>query len=326
MTQKTMTNLERREPVDLRQVRADTRLLEALLRYADEFSLTRIELERAQVKAGRRLLSHAVWAMADELEQLRAERQRLLADALSVEPCHITGMHDPEHHTRYMCQDQRASMLDRVLAVLGLTVGELPRRLHERCGWCHDVPNQEEYRQRLRETYIWAGLEIPPDLAEPAPDAPRPGDTWVVLAHITIDWHYWPDVIKGIKEAASLHPGRVNAAYRELLAVGAIEERRTKPGYPEVRLAHTVKAGRDATHTLLDINEVNEDDYEAVCACGWSESGLPDRDSAIDAHATHAEDPTTGDATSVGDQDLPGGPGRLPGGPGGPTLKEGTIE
>lgn len=89
----------------------------------------------------------------------------VLVDALAVEPCHITGMHEPEHHVRYMCSDQTAAQLKNLLAGLGLSVDHLPRRLHVNCGWCHRVPTQEKYRQQLRESYRWAGVEIPADLA-----------------------------------------------------------------------------------------------------------------------------------------------------------------
>lgn len=99
-----------------------------------------------------------------------------LVDALTIEPCHVTGMHDPTHTEKYLCDIQHSSIVKRLLKTLGLTSGALPKRLHETCGWCHDVPIQEEYREQNRALYRWAGVEIPETLAAPAPDAAREGD------------------------------------------------------------------------------------------------------------------------------------------------------
>jgi hypothetical protein len=99
-------------------------------------------------------------------------RQEIL-DAMALHPCHVTGMHTPEHHLDgSVCNIMLSRSAEGVLALVGATVDDLPRRLHDDCGWCHRVPTQEEYRERLRQTYAWAGEEVPPELAEPAPDAP----------------------------------------------------------------------------------------------------------------------------------------------------------
>jgi hypothetical protein len=148
----------------------------------------------------------------------------LLADALAVRPCHITGMHEPDHHTRYRCSEQKAAALDALLAGLGLEFGDLPRRLHgETCVWCHRVPGQEKYRERLRATYQWAGAEIPAELAESAPDAPRPGDTDVVLARLTGEWRQWPDVFAEVQTATDWPADRIGAAIGALEKSGAVE-------------------------------------------------------------------------------------------------------
>lgn len=148
----------------------------------------------------------------------------LLADVLAVRPCHITGMHEPDHHTRYQCTDQKAVTLDALLAALGLEFADLPRRLHdETCGWCHQVPTQEKYRQRLRATYQWAGAEIPPALAGPAPDAPRPGDADTLLGHLTSDWRQWPDVFAEVQAAAGWPAERIAAAFGAIRDSGAAE-------------------------------------------------------------------------------------------------------
>ena len=101
----------------------------------------------------------AEWAARAVVEVLR--------EALAIEPCHITGEHEPDHHLRYLCRDQQAAMLAGLLAGLGLKFDDLPRRLHDGCGWCHRIPAQERYRERLRATWAWAGIDIPAELAEP---------------------------------------------------------------------------------------------------------------------------------------------------------------
>lgn len=105
-----------------------------------------------------------------------------MVEALTLHPCHITGMHSPEHHLEYVCEHQKGVLLESLLGVLGLRDADsLPHRLHESCGWCHDVPSQEKYRERLRKTYEWAGVPIPEDLAALAEDAWRMGDDETVL-------------------------------------------------------------------------------------------------------------------------------------------------
>ena len=61
--------------------------------------------------------------------------------------------------------------VDRSLELVEVEEGDLPRALHDD-GCCFRVPSTEEYREKLRQTYAWAGEEIPEELAEPAPDAP----------------------------------------------------------------------------------------------------------------------------------------------------------
>lgn len=99
-----------------------------------------------------------------------------LLEALRIEPCHVTGQHDPNHTPHHVCSIQRAEAFSRVLELLGVKEEELPKALHEHCGWCHEVPSQEEYRIRNRELYEWAGVPIPPELAEPGSGAERFSD------------------------------------------------------------------------------------------------------------------------------------------------------
>lgn len=100
-------------------------------------------------------------------------REEIL-EALAIHPCHITGMHSPEHHLNgSVCSHMMTDSADGVLALIGATQDELPRHLHgPQCGWCHRVPTQEEYREQLRRTHEWAGEDIPAELAAPALDAP----------------------------------------------------------------------------------------------------------------------------------------------------------
>lgn len=101
----------------------------------------------------------------DPLETVRA--------AVYLTPCHVTGMHTPEHHLNgTTCDTQRAEILARVLQVLEMPLEAAPHKLHDACYWCHGVPNQEEFRAQRRATYEWADLPIPAELAAPAPDAP----------------------------------------------------------------------------------------------------------------------------------------------------------
>lgn len=124
-------------------------------------------------------------------------RAELLA-ALCLEPCHVTGMHDPNHTDGSVCDIQRAKAFDRLLAVLGVSEGELPRALHDDCYWCRGIPTQEKYREQKRGLHRWAGVPVPDELAAPAPDhgmfdvserevmramrrAPKVKDGWVTI-------------------------------------------------------------------------------------------------------------------------------------------------
>lgn len=64
------------------------------------------------------------------------ERIGKLVDAVYLEPCHITGEHDPKHTHLYVCNFQRAEILKRILDVLGMPKEEIPRRMHEGCAFC----------------------------------------------------------------------------------------------------------------------------------------------------------------------------------------------
>lgn len=98
--------------------------------------------------------------------------------ALTLHPCHITGMHTPEHHVAhrsphsgkelegYVCEAMLKDALQGLLKLIGATVADLPHALHnpKDCGWCRRVPSQEHYRAQLRRSYEWAGEPISKEL------------------------------------------------------------------------------------------------------------------------------------------------------------------
>lgn len=93
-----------------------------------------------------------------EAEQLRA----LILRVARLRPCHVTGMHEPNHHLNYTCEIQRGEILAEVLAAARLEADDIPHALHpEPEYWCHGIPSQEYYRERLRRTHEWAGLPVP---------------------------------------------------------------------------------------------------------------------------------------------------------------------
>lgn len=121
------------------------------------------------------------------LTALESTARALLAaidEAAWLAPCHSVGMHG-QHGPECLCDQQRTAVGGAVMEALGIEPASLPRRLHPaECSWCHRIPGQEQYRDRLRQTWDWAGVENTPELAEPAPDAPHPDDPFWPLAHI----------------------------------------------------------------------------------------------------------------------------------------------
>ncbi len=86
-------------------------------------------------------------------------REELL-EALTLEPCHVTGMHDPSHTPQYVCDIQRSKAFKRVLALVGVNEKELPRRLHgERCYLCtnHREPTLLAWANPEQEPSLEAG-------------------------------------------------------------------------------------------------------------------------------------------------------------------------
>lgn len=120
-------------------------------------------------------------------------RERLL-ELLVLRPCHTTGLHTPDDHLRTVCSEMKISVFDRLLAAVGIDEADLRHELHEECCWCHDIPLQEEYRDRLRRTWAWAGVPLTPELAADAPDKPQPEDVELMFAHVPDHWTVWGEV------------------------------------------------------------------------------------------------------------------------------------
>lgn len=114
-------------------------------------------------------------------QQLHEAIQRTLV----LEPCHVTGMHDPTHTTTYMCNLQKAGLLDALMAAAGLAYDDLRRALHgPGCRSCHHVSSEEYERVKDRQLYAWAGVDLPEELATPGHAAPLPGDKEAILAEL----------------------------------------------------------------------------------------------------------------------------------------------
>ncbi len=79
-------------------------------------------------------------------------RQEIL-DAIALHPCHVTGLHDPNHTVKEVCSLQQSASFTRLLEFLGITVDEVPRKLHDNCYWCH---GDSERRARVGELRRWA--------------------------------------------------------------------------------------------------------------------------------------------------------------------------
>lgn len=90
-----------------------------------------------------------------------------ILEAIYIEDCHITGMHDPNHTSKYICADQLADMARRVLAVshgvkfatgnVSTPVEELnkiPRKLTS--SWYDYYKNNSQYQEKATALKNWA--------------------------------------------------------------------------------------------------------------------------------------------------------------------------
>lgn len=68
----------------------------------------------------------------------RTFTRKEILDAITLHPCHVTGMHDPRHTPKYVCDIQMREAFEALLEFLEVEITDLPRRLHDSCGWCRD--------------------------------------------------------------------------------------------------------------------------------------------------------------------------------------------
>ena len=65
---------------------------------------------------------------------MKKDDVRKILEATALEPCHVTGMHDPRHTPRYVCMFQKADAFDRLMIFLRRKPF---RRTHKNgCCWC----------------------------------------------------------------------------------------------------------------------------------------------------------------------------------------------
>lgn len=84
----------------------------------------------------------------------RYTRSQIL-EAIGLEPCHVTGEHNPTHTARYICGIQRSEAFNRLLRLIDVKIEDLPRHLHERCGWC-GTHNYGSPASDLKQIQAWA--------------------------------------------------------------------------------------------------------------------------------------------------------------------------
>jgi hypothetical protein len=76
----------------------------------------------------------------DVMEKIELARALVeILDAIYVQDCHISGMHDPTHTPHYVCEDQ---LRDLAIRVLGVT--------HGVTDW-HDMPKEATKEQKYLE-------------------------------------------------------------------------------------------------------------------------------------------------------------------------------
>lgn len=71
----------------------------------------------------------------------KADLIERILKAATIFPCHVTGMHDPTHTPKYVCNMQKANAYDRIMAQLET---DSPRSLHaESCYFCHSKESKQ---------------------------------------------------------------------------------------------------------------------------------------------------------------------------------------
>ena len=94
-----------------------------------------------------------------------AELERVV-EAAYIEDCHVSGMHDPEHTARHLCQIQLSDVGKRVLSALfGVNwdaegnakvaeMNKIPRKV-DRGGWYKYYQENEKYQHKAAELDVW---------------------------------------------------------------------------------------------------------------------------------------------------------------------------
>jgi hypothetical protein len=89
-----------------------------------------------------------------------------LRDAIFIQDCHVSGMHDPSHTHKYVCDIQLRDMAHRILNVLGIDLSKkdrakliiewnkIPRRL-ERPGWYDYYREGKIYQDKADALIRW---------------------------------------------------------------------------------------------------------------------------------------------------------------------------
>jgi len=125
------------------------------------------------------LIVECIRRRADAAER-DAATQRALAEALYVEDCHVTGMHDPSHTTQYICELQLRDLAVRVLMAAGYlpenfrdlegeerraAANQVPRRV-SREGWYAYYRETEQYHGKAEELERWESEGLNPAEAQ----------------------------------------------------------------------------------------------------------------------------------------------------------------
>lgn len=98
--------------------------------------------------------------MADK-PKFSQEQLHYLHKLLAIAPCHISGMHEPDHHlTGIICDNQRSEAWTRAMVELGFDPDNPERKLHDKCGWCHPEPGRPSDAD-MHEAWAFGVLHMP---------------------------------------------------------------------------------------------------------------------------------------------------------------------
>ena len=91
-----------------------------------------------------------------------------ILEAVKIEPCHITGMHDPTHFWNYTCEHQKSEAFDRIHEVIsrylnGGILGGPQRKLHGKdCIWCYPTKRTHGKKAKARRDEVKRWLQFGP--------------------------------------------------------------------------------------------------------------------------------------------------------------------